>query len=202
MGKLYFKYGTMNCSKSANLLMVAHNYTSNNMNILLLQSSINNRDGDSIISSRLGISKPCISFSPQDDIKECIKNNLKKNTELILIDEIQFCTEKQIQDIAYLVDELGINIICYGLKSSYTGELFPSIAKLLALADKIEEIKQTCTYCGRKAIMNLRLDNGVPVYNGNLIKVGDVENKTSEDATVYVAVCRKHFYEPKIRKEK
>lgn len=193
MAKLHFKYGALNSSKTANLLMTAHNYREKDSKVLLLQSSKNIRTGASKITSRVGLESDCIVFNDNTNLKELILNR-EVAPEVVLIDEIQFATVKQVDELVEIVDNCGITVITYGLKSTYTGDLFPATAKLFVVADKIEEIKQICMFCDKKAFMNLKVKDNKPVYSGEIISIGDVK----QSKEYYIPVCRKHFYNPPI----
>lgn len=194
--KLYFRYGCMNSSKSLNLLATAHNYKSQGKDVLLIKPSLDIRSSNGKIESRVGLSVDCLDIDKTSDLMSyflTIISDREKSFECILIDESQFLTKKQVEDLAKIVDKFNIPAIAYGLKNSYLkGELFEGSQALLYYADKIEEIKTTCN-CGRKAIMNLRVVNGEPVYNGEMINCGDT--KPTDD--YYIPVCRKHYYNPK-----
>lgn len=195
MSKLYFKYGALNSSKTANLLMTAHNYRETGRKVLLLQSSKNTRDKVNKITSRIGIESECLVFHEEENLKELIEQYINK-LDVVLIDEIQFATPTQIKQLVNLLDTYkDLVVITYGLKSTYTAELFPSIATLLVYADHIEEVKQVCAYCSKKAHMNLKIRNNKPVYEGEIISIGDV--KDCEE--YYVPVCREHYLHPIIK---
>ena len=199
MAKLHFKYGTLNSSKTANLLMTAHNYEENDREVWLFQSSKNTRDNVNKISTRAGIeSKDCYAFSESTDLVDFVRFMSvcdNKFPDVLLFDEIQFATKEQIQEIIYLVDDFDVTVICYGLKSTYTGELFESVAELMVYADKVEEIKQICSMCDKKAFMNLKIKDNEPVYEGENVSIGDVKNSVE----YYVPVCRKHYFRPNIK---
>jgi thymidine kinase len=168
MPKLYFRYGAMSSSKTANLLMVAHNYEIQNKKILIIKPQIDVRFGNNLIKSRAGLEKPADIVLSQDE------NIFDKNIDFseynaILVDEVQFLTEKQIEDLRYLTKYLPV--ICYGLRTDYRLKLFPASKRLLELADSIEEVKTTCHFCNKKAIINLKFNN----VNGSIIKDGNDE---------------------------
>lgn len=166
MAKLYFRYGAMGCSKTANALMVAFNYEEKGLKPLVLKPRIDTREGGKIIKSRIGLSRPCFW------VDECIKENYNvtyefvKDYDVIIIDEVQFCTEQQIMTLWEIVTFLGIPVICYGLKTDFLLNPFPASARLMALADKLEELKTVC-WCGDGASCNARLDEkGYVVRSG------------------------------------
>lgn len=192
MAQLFFKYGTMNSSKSAQLIMAAHNYEQQGKETMIMTSSIDTRSKVGKVESRVGISADAIRIGSEDDPKELMithteKNGATKYPACILVDEAQFLTTTQVQSLAKIVDSYGIPVLCFGLKTDFMGKLFEGSKALLELADKIEEIKTVCHFCNRKATMNLRLVDGDPVYDGAQIQIGDQE---------YLSVCRKCYYSP------
>ena len=186
MAKLFFKYGTMKSGKSTHLLMTKHNYTSQNKRVLVYTSSKDTRWGSEKVISRIGINSFALSVTDEifNEIKE---ENLKNPIACVLVDEAQFLSAEQIVSLCSVVDNLGIPVICYGLKNDFRNSLFEGSKTLLELADEIELIKTVCEHhtCGKKATMNLRLVDGKPIYKGEQFQLGD------ED---YVPVCRKHYY--------
>lgn len=197
MAKLFFKHGTMGSSKSANLLMTAKNYELQNKNILIYKPQIDKRWDENMIISRSGIEKKrCLPIKDNEDIYEEVNNiSLIYKIHCILVDESQFLTKKQVDLFAKIVDEFNIPVICYGLKTTYKGELFEGSKRLIEMADKIEEIKNTCYFCNKKATHNARFVNDRQVFDGETIVLGDT--KTSELNEYYLPVCRKHFYDNK-----
>ena len=194
MAQLYFYYGAMQSSKSANLLMVAHNYRSQDKKVILMTPSIDDRSGVGVISSRTGMEEKAIPLGPEESVYSALKSELidsngnRKNIHCILVDEAQFLTAKQINSLSNIVDYFNIPVMCYGLKNDFQNNLFEGSETLLLYADKIIEIKTICAKeeCGKKAIMNLRLSDGRPVYEGEQIQIGDEE---------YIPVCRKHYFD-------
>lgn len=193
MNKLYFKYGALNSSKTANLLMTAHNYKNGGRKVLLLQSNKNTRDLQGKIVSRAGLEAECLIFNDNTNLEMVVLNQDYK-PDVVLIDEVQFATPEHIEQLIKIVDDYNITVFAYGLKSTYTGELFPATAKLLVYADKVEEVKQVCTFCEKKAILNLKIKNKKPVYKGEIISIGDIV----ETEEYYLPVCRKHFFNPEL----
>ena len=207
MSKFYFKYGVMNSSKTANLLMVAHNYESQGRRILCLKSSLDTRWNEDnsekrgTIESR-AIPNPhvCELVMPDEDIYNLIKqynneNIIRYSSELsaVLVDEAQFLTKEQVKQLSLVVEKLNIDVLCFGLKNTYKdGELFEGTAALMYYASSIEEIKTICKYCNRKATMNLRIINGKAIYTGDSIAIGDV----AEGSDSYAQVCYHHYLCP------
>lgn len=190
--KLYYIQAPMNSSKSAMLLMKAYNFEERGLRVLCLKPAIDNRDGESIIKSRVGIKRKCIMTKGIENIFQIIKEY--NNTHLlnwVLVDEAQFLKSEQIDQLARVVDELGINVMCYGLRADFRTKLFEGSKRLFELADSIQEIKQSCS-CGRKAIINARVDEkGNIVTDGNQVEIGGNDR--------YIALCRKCYYD-KIKK--
>lgn len=187
MSKLYFRYGAMGASKTANLLTTRFNYIERGMKVILLKPSCECRDGEVKIKSRIGLEADCILA--EDFLDDIFMNPEKMymlgESSIILIDECQFLEPKYIDILADIVDRCGISIICYGLKTDFRGNLFNGSKRLLELADIIEEIPTIC-WCGCKARFNARVSNGKMVTEGPTIELGGNES--------YVSLCRKHFF--------
>ena len=183
MAKLYFRYGVMGSSKTANALMVRYNYEERGQDSLLVKPSVDQRDGARLVASRAGLSHPCIYFS---ELREMTGEELKPYA-CVIVDEAQFLSREEVQYLTYLVDELNVPVICYGLRADFKGELFPGSQELLASADIIEEIKTIC-WCGKKAICNARFDE-----NGKVLKEGEQVVLGANDR--YIGLCRKHWKE-------
>lgn len=181
MAKLYFRYGVMGSSKTANALMVRYNYEERGQDALLVKPAVDQRDGARFVASRAGLSHPCIYFS---DLMEMTPRQLKPYA-CIIVDEAQFLTREEVLYLVYLVDDLGIPVMCYGLRADFKGDLFPGSEALLVMADKIEEIKTVC-WCGRKATFNARFDR-----NGKVLKEGEQVVLGANDQ--YIGLCRRHW---------
>jgi len=188
VAKLYFRYGAMGASKTANALMVEYNYIERNQIALLFKPSVDNRSGANIVKSRIGISKPARLIFDDTDIFKVVKSEVAKNIKIncIIIDEVQFLNKENIFQLSEIVDKLKIPVIAFGLRTDFRGELFEGSKWLFALADSIEEIKTVC-FCGKKAIMNARIVEGKVIKTGEQIKIGGNE--------AYIALCRKHWKE-------
>ncbi len=192
--KLYYVYGTMNSSKSATLLMKAHSFEENNIPFICMKPSIDNRDGIDVISSRIGLKRDCISIYQKDNVYDIVQEIVKEFEALakpipkwILVDESQFLTEEQVEQFSEIVDLLGINVMCYGIRTDFRTRLFSGSKRLFELADDIEEIKISCG-CGGKAIINARVDDdGDIVTDGEQVLIGGNER--------YVTMCRKCYRE-------
>lgn len=192
MSKLYFKFGCMNSGKSMFLLATAYNFQERGIPFICLKSSLDTRDGECVIHSRPLGDRECIIIEPNTDIYNSILklidlSNLSYTERLkwILVDEAQFLTEKQVDELSDIVDNLNINVICYGLRTDFKTKLFPGSRRLFELADTIEEIKSTCS-CGEKNIVNARIDE-----TGNVIIDGEQVLVGGEDK--YISMCRKCY---------
>ena len=185
MAKLSFYYSTMNAGKSTALLQASHNYEERGMRTLLYTAAIDSRDGGRI-ASRIGIQRDARHFKPDLDLQREIAAELNAGPmACVLVDEAQFLTPAQVKQLAAVVDELHVPVLCYGLRTDFRGELFPGSAQLLAWADNLVELKTIC-HCGRKAIMVVRVkSDGTAEREGAQIEIGGNER--------YVSLCRKHF---------
>ena len=177
----------MNAGKSTALLQASHNYEERGMRTLLYTAQIDSRDGGRI-ASRIGIEREALHFFPDLNLREQIgAENRKSALACVLVDESQFLTSAQVKQLGAVVDELNIPVLCYGLRTDFRGDLFPGSAVLLGIADTLVELKAVC-HCGRKATMNLRLDeHGEPIAHGLQTQIGGNDQ--------YVALCRRHFAE-------
>ncbi len=197
MAKLFFRYGTMDSSKTANLIMVDYNYREQGKRSVILKPVLDTRSGQHKVKSRLGVEADCIDVTDQDNLEELLEQMVARSpVDCVLVDECQFLSAHHVEELARVVDKLDIPVICYGLKNSYVkGHLFEGSRALLYYADSIEEVKTICTYCSRKATMNLRVMGGRPVYSGNPVQVGDIDAQSAE---YYIPVCRRHYFAPKL----
>lgn len=185
-GKLYFRYGTMGSAKTALLLTQAYNFEERGISYLCLKPHLDTREGRSVIRSRIGIERGCRLVGPRTDVYELGVAEFRERGTLIdwfLVDECQFLEPGQVDQLARLVDDFGVNVICYGLRTDFQTHLFPGSRRLFEIADTIDEIKSTCT-CGRKTIVNARIDaRGDIVEQGEQVEIGGDER--------YIATCRK-----------
>jgi thymidine kinase len=188
MAKLYFHYSTMNAGKSTVLLQAAHNYVERGMVPYLMTAQFDNRAGDGRIASRIGIGQQADTFGADEDLFEKIETRLKSGPcACIFIDEAQFLSSDQVWQLARAVDDLGVPIMCYGLRVDFQGMLFPGSATLLALADEMREVRTIC-HCGKKATMVVRQDSdGKAIKEGAQVQIGGNET--------YVSLCRRHWRE-------
>jgi len=183
MAKLYFYYSTMNAGKSTALLQAAHNYAERGMETLLFTARIDQRAAGRI-ASRIGIEAPAQRFDADSDFWELLAGS---RTHCVLVDEAQFLSTTQVRQLARVVDEANIPVMCYGLRTDFRGELFPGSAALLAWADTLSELKTICC-CGRKATMVVRVAaDGTVERAGQQVEIGGNER--------YVPLCRRHFSE-------
>ena len=179
MAKLYFRYGAMGSSKTANAIMVRHNYLERGQRVLMLKPRLDNRDGVSTLGSRCGLTceaqfvEDLDAFNPAD-------------YDCVIVDEAQFLTKAQVEKLVHIVDHDHVPVIAYGLRADFQGNLFEGSQWLLAWADTIEEVKTIC-WCGKKATCNARVVNGKVVKEGEQIVLGGNES--------YVSLCRKHWAE-------
>ncbi|WP_375404553.1 thymidine kinase [uncultured Sphingomonas sp.] len=188
MAKLYFYYASMNAGKSTTLLQADFNYRERGMRTALFTAALDDRFAAGTISSRIGLSAPATVFDAGTDIEALvIADHEREPLSCILVDEAQFLTSVQVDELARIADIHGVPVLAYGLRTDFRGELFEGSARLLALADALVEIKSVCT-CGRKATMNLRVDaGGRAVAEGAQTEIGGEER--------YVALCRRHHAE-------
>lgn len=191
--KLYFQHAPMESGKSAMLLIEAYNFEKRNIGFLCLKPSIDNRENKHKICSRIGIEKDCLTIYPDYDIFKIVKDKIlsKQETDLqlqwILVDESQFLTTEQVEQLRAIVDDLDINVLCYGLRTDFKTHLFEGSKRLFELADDITEMKISCA-CGGKAIFNARFnDNGELVTSGEQVLIG------GEDK--YKPMCSKCYRE-------
>ncbi len=182
MAKLYFRYGAMGSSKTANAIMVRYNYEERGQKALMVKPALENRDGSRIVASRSGLQAEC-EYMEDLTMEEAAKY------DCIIVDEAQFLTKDQVHFLTEIVDLAGVPVICYGLRADFQGNLFEGSHWLLAWADSIEEIKTVC-WCGRKATCNARLSGGRVIKEGEQVLLGGNES--------YIALCRRHWAEGKI----
>jgi thymidine kinase len=186
MAKLYFYYSSMNAGKSTNLLQADFNYRERGMETMLFTAAVHDRSGYGVIDSRIGLMASAYAYRAETDLRAAVEAELRaRRLDCVLVDEAQFLTRRQVQQLASVADDLGIPVLAYGLRTDFLGQLFEGSGALLALADTLIELKAVCE-CGRKATMNLRVDGaGRAVKSGEQTEVGGNER--------YVALCRRHF---------
>ncbi len=192
MAKLYFHYSTMNAGKSTMLLQAAYNYAERGMSTLLLTAQLDQRAGEGMIGSRIGIKAKAETYTAQTDLYEFLVEHLSKLTEVgeerpacLLVDEAQFLTDVQVWQLARIVDDVKIPVMAYGLRVDFAGQLFPGSRALLALADELREVRTIC-WCGSKATMVARVgEDGKAVTGGAQVEIGGNDR--------YISLCRKHW---------
>lgn len=200
MAKLRFYHGTMASAKSLRLLTTAYNFEEKGLSFMVLKPSCDTRDGEDVIASRIGLKRECISvnkdvnlFKAVEEYNNILKANLDK-LEWILVDESQFLSAEQVEQLAEIVDEMDVEIMCFGLRTDFQSHLFEGSKRLMELADEIEEIKSRCS-CGRKTSINARFDNnGEIVFQGEQIVIGGNDR--------YRPLCRKCWMQLKKQKMK
>ena len=181
MAQLYFKYGAMGSSKTANALMARFNYEERGQETLLVKPQLDQRDGDHMVRSRIGLTYPCVYFHEMQAMGE----EALKRYACVIVDEAQFLTREEVLFLVHLVDACNIPVMCYGLRTDFKGELFEGSYALLVMADKIEEVKTIC-WCGKKATFNARFDE-----QGRVLKEGAQVVLGANDK--YIGLCRRHW---------
>lgn len=188
MAKLYFHYSTMNAGKSTALLQAAHNYREGGMTPYLITARLDDRVGQGRIASRIGIGEAADTFAPGEDLFAKLKARFAEGpVACVFIDEAQFLSRDQVWQLARAVDDLGVPVMCYGLRVDFQGNLFPGSAALLAWADEMREVRTICA-CGKKATMVIRRGpDGRALKDGDQVQIGGNET--------YVSLCRRHWRE-------
>ncbi len=188
MAKLHFYYSSMNAGKSTILLQSSYNYREMGMRTLLFTAALDDRYGAPKITSRIGLEADASPFSPDDDLFQAtLAAHDDETIACVLVDEAQFLTSVQVDQLTDVADYLSIPVIAYGLRTDFQGQLFPGSTRLLAVADEMREVKTICR-CGKKATMVVRMDeNGAAIADGEQVVIGGIDR--------YVSVCRKHWKE-------
>ncbi|WP_135449206.1 MULTISPECIES: thymidine kinase [Tabrizicola] len=188
MAKLYFHYSTMNAGKSTALLQASHNYREGGMATYLITARLDNRAGQGRIASRIGIGEDADTFAPGEDMFAKLQARFAAGkVACVFIDEAQFLSKEQVWQLARAVDDLGVPVMCYGLRVDFQGNLFPGSAALLAWADEMREVRTICR-CGKKATMVIRRGpDGRALKQGEQVVIGGNET--------YVSLCRRHWRE-------
>ncbi len=185
MAKLYFKYGAMGSSKTAQALIAKYNYEENDLSVWLLKPSADTRDGQNILRSRIGLEAEVEIVPPQANLEELFLKERAGSCDVIIVDECQFLTMEQIDQLRTIVDEYGIPVMCFGLRTDFRTKLFPGSLRLMEVADTIQEIKTICD-CGAKATVNARID-----ASGHIITEGAQVVLGGNDT--YIAMCHKCY---------
>ena len=184
MAKLYFKYGAMGSSKTAQALITKYNYEENGMKVWLIKPSADTRDGAQVLRSRIGLEAAVEVIPPEVDIYARFLGSRVIRCDVIIVDECQFLTEKQIDQLRAIVNEQSIPVLCFGLRTDFLTRLFPGSRRLMELADCIEEIKTMCD-CGAKATVNARISDGYIVTEGAQVVLGGNDS--------YIAMCHRCY---------
>ena len=183
MAKLYFKYGAMGSSKTAQALITRYNYEENDLRVWLIKPSADSRDGEAVIRSRIGLEGVAQILSPEADVVEIFRTEQLGQCDVIIVDECQFLTEAQIDQLRAIVDEHNVPVMCFGLRTDFQCHLFAGSRRLMEVADTIQEIKTICD-CGAKATVNARIDSG-----GHIVTQGEQLFLGGNDS--YIAMCHK-----------
>ncbi|MBQ7408508.1 MAG: thymidine kinase [Clostridia bacterium] len=192
MAKLYFKFGAMGCSKTAQALITKFNYEERDMKVMLAKPATDTRDGKSIVRSRVGLEAEAIVIPSDANVYDMYKNDYS-DCRVIIVDECQFLTPEQVDQLALIVIDFEIPVLCFGLSTDFLTHLFPGSRRLFEVAQSITEIKSVCK-CGSKATVNARLDdNGNVVYSGEQVCLGGNDR--------YVAMCLKCWLKKKAEQE-
>lgn len=185
MAKLYFKYGAMGSSKTAQALITKYNYEENDLSVWLLKPSVDTRDGKKILRSRIGLAAEVDVVAPETDVVALFREQREGKCDVIIVDECQFLTVEQVDQLRFIVDEYNIPVMCFGLRTDFQTRLFPGSLRLMEIADTIQEIKTICD-CGAKATVNARIDgNGHIVTQGAQVVLGGNDS--------YIAMCHKCY---------
>ncbi len=182
MAKLYFKYGAMGCSKTAQALITKFNYEERGMKVLLLKPAVDNRDGETVVKSRIGLTSEAVTVAPEQNLYRLYQEKYLR-CNVIIVDECQFLTPDQVDELGNIVIDYNIPVLCFGLATDFLTHLFPGSRRLFEIAESISEIKSVCR-CGAKATVNARMDDfGNIVYQGEQVVLGGNDR--------YIAMCRK-----------
>lgn len=194
MAKLYFRYGAMNSGKSTLLMQVAHNYEERGMQVFLMKPGVDTKGGNEIVS-RLGVRRPVDRVITESaDCRRLVAEELeKRELHCILVDEAQFLTPCQVDQLFEIVLDRNIPVLCYGLRTDFRGEGFPGSNRLLQLAHSLDELKTIC-HCGRKAVLNIRKINGTPVFEGDQVAID------GQDQVEYEAYCGQCYFKERRKK--
>ena len=184
MAKLYFKYGAMGSSKTAQALITKYNYEENDMRVWLIKPSADTRDGAQMLRSRIGLEAKVDVMIPGTDIYALFRDTKQGLCNVVIVDECQFLTPEQIDQLRAIVNDFNVPVLCFGLRTDFQTKLFPGSRRLMELADCIEEIKTMCD-CGAKATVNARINGGYIVTEGAQVVLGGNDS--------YIAMCHKCY---------
>lgn len=192
MAKLYFKFGAMGCSKTAQALITKFNYEERGMKVLLLKPAVDNRDGETITKSRIGLQAQALAVRDNEDLYALYKRTYSA-CNVVIVDECQFLTPDQVDELGQIVIDFNVPVLCFGLATDFTTHMFPGSKRLFEIAESISEIKSVCK-CGAKATVNARMDD-----HGNIVFKGEQVCLGGNDR--YVAMCRKCWLKKKAEQE-
>ena len=184
MAKLYFKYGAMGSSKTAQALITKYNYEENDMHVWLMKPGTDTRDGKNVVKSRIGLRSEAQVISPDMNVYEIYRTQWDGKVDAVIVDECQFFTVEQIDQLREIVDDFRVPVMCFGLRTDFQTKLFPGSMRLMEVADTIQEIKTICD-CGAKATVNARISDGYVVTEGDQVFLG------GNDA--YIAMCHRCY---------
>ena len=185
MAKLYFKYGAMGSSKTAQALITKYNYEENDLSVWLIKPSADTRDGQQILRSRIGLQAEVDVIAPEQDVYSLFQDSRQGHCDVIIVDECQFMTRAQIDQLRGIVNDFNVPVLCFGLRTDFQTHLFPGSMRLMEVADTIQEIKTMCD-CGAKATVNARIDGaGHIVTEGAQVVLGGNDS--------YIAMCHKCY---------
>ena len=185
MAKLYFKYGAMGSSKTAQALITKYNYEENDLSVWLIKPSADTRDGEQILRSRIGLQATVEVIPPERDVYQVFQDTRQGKCDVIIVDECQFMTSRQIDQLRGIVNDFNVPVLCFGLRTDFQTRLFPGSHRLMEVADTIQEIKTMCD-CGAKATVNARIDGrGHIVTEGAQVVLGGNDS--------YIAMCHKCY---------
>lgn len=184
MAKLYFKYGAMGSSKTAQALIAKYNYEENDLRVWLIKPSADIRDGVSILRSRIGLESQVETIGPEMDIYDLFRKKQEGKCDVIIVDECQFLSEQQIDQLRAIVNDCNVPTMCFGLRTDFLTRLFPGSRRLMEIADTIQEIKTICD-CGAKATVNARVVDGYIVTEGAQVVLGGNDS--------YIAMCHRCY---------
>lgn len=191
MAKLYFKFGAMGCSKSAQALITKFNYEERDMKVMLIKPSTDSRDSG-MVRSRIGLESPCTCVAPDENLYDLYTKQFP-DCQVVIVDECQFLTPEQVDELSRIVDELDVPVLCFGLATDFLTHLFPGSRRLFEIAESVTEIKSICA-CGHKATVNARFDDeGHVLFSGDQVCIGGNER--------YMAMCRKCWLKRKAEQE-
>ena len=184
MAKLYFKYGAMGSSKTAQALITKYNYEENDLKVWLIKPSADTRDGITVLRSRIGLQSQVVVMAPEMDVYALFQAHQAGLCDVIIVDECQFLTPAQIDQLRSIVNDFNIPVMCFGLRTDFQTHLFPGSLRLMEVADTIQEIKTICD-CGAKATVNARVNDGYIVTEGAQVVLGGNDS--------YIAMCYKCY---------